>query len=274
MTLDSTHHHSSPRRPPAGTARFPSATQSQRRPVSVPDDEEDENEDREGDEEEDAYQRDGWPQRLPTSSRRYDLDMAAQATSRRYQFHPEQVQRIPPRRSAHQPPPIPVGQRVTEAHPTLAPRPQPRQSQQRRGQGLWWVILGALLALSLWVAVAWVTAWWTNTSNDWTYTRAFRTFSVDQAVGHNGDSAAHPSHFIVQNDHRHIILIELPANDAAKALIYAGPVLLGDGQESLPVTISFHLNAHTGRLDLLLHIQDQSYVFLNTGTKFVAPAGP
>jgi hypothetical protein len=248
----------------AGAARFASSTQGQR-PVSVPDDEDEDHD------EDDAQDRDVWPQRLPTSSRRYDLDADSQATSRRYQFHPEQVQRIPPRRSAQQPPAL-VGQRVTEAHPTFAPRPKSRQP--RRGHGLWWVILGALLALSLWIGAAWVTAWWTNTSNDWTYTRAFRTFSVDQAVGHNGDSAAHPSHFIVQNDHRHIILIELPANDAAKSLIYAGPVLLGDGQESLPVTISFQVNAHTGRLDLLLHIQDQSYVFLNTGTKFVAPAEP
>jgi hypothetical protein len=136
------------------------------------------------------------------------------------------------------------------------------------------VSLGAILALTLWIGAAWMNVWWTTTSADWTYTHAFRTFSLDQAVGHNGDSATRPSHFIVQNDHRHILLIELPANDASKALIYAGPVLIGDGQESLPVTISFQVNGQTGRLDLVLHIQDQSYVFLNTGTKFVAPPGP
>jgi len=62
-------------------------------------------------------------------------------------------------------------------------------------------------------------AWWAGVQNDWKFTASFRTFSVDQAVGHDGDSPTHPSHFIVQNDARRIIIIEFPANDASKVAI-------------------------------------------------------
>jgi len=138
---------------------------------------------------------------------------------------------------------------------------------------LWYAGIGAIVALILWVGAAWLSNKWTDTQNDWTYTQAFRTYSVDKAVGHNGDSDTHPSHFIVQNDKRRIIIIELPADNAAKAIIYSGPMLIGDGQDRTPITISFQLNAQTGRLDMVLHVQDQNYVFANNGTKFVEPSG-
>ena len=130
-----------------------------------------------------------------------------------------------------------------------------------------------MLALLLWVGGSWLGGWWASTQNDWTYTQAFRTYSVDQAVGHNHDSAAHPSHFIVQNDHGRVLLIELPADDPSKVVTYAGPLLLGDGQDRLPITISFQPDPQSGRLDLLLHVEGQSYVFVNTGTKFIPPTG-
>ena len=113
--------------------------------------------------------------------------------------------------------------------------------------------------------------WWSNIQANWTYTSSFRTFSVDKAVGHNNDSATHPSHFIVQNDKQHIIIIEGPANDASKSIIYSGPYLVGDGEEKTPVTISFVENLQTGKLDMVLHVEDQSYTFKNDGTKFVTP---
>jgi len=125
--------------------------------------------------------------------------------------------------------------------------------------------------LGLWVAGTWVSTKWTDTMNDWTYTQSFRTFSVDHVVGHNGDSSVHPSHFIVQNDKRQIVIIEFPADDEAKAIIYIGPQLIGDGQDRVPVTVSFQLNATTGKVDMVLHVLDQTYVFTNNGKKFVPP---
>jgi len=123
---------------------------------------------------------------------------------------------------------------------------------------------------ALWVGLSWFGNWWYTTQNDMTYTKAFRTFSVDFAVGHNNDRR-NPSHFIVQNDKGHIIIVELPADDARKAVIYTGPQLIGDGQERTPVTLRFSWNPQTGRYDLVLHIQNQTYVFTNDGKQFVPP---
>ena len=150
-----------------------------------------------------------------------------------------------------------------------------RRGYKRRIRVHWlvYVGIGVFIALILWLCGAWMINWWTNTQNDWTYTSSFRTYSTDAVVGHNHDSYNHPSHFIVQNDKRHIIIIELPADDFSKALIYSAPTLIGDGQEKTPVTISFQANTQTGRLDMVLHVQDTTYVFTNNGTKFITPQG-
>ena len=201
---------------------------------------------------------DQWTTRLPSSSRRY-TPQVWQKGNVNYTLHPNQpIQR---RRSAQATP-----QRQTEDTPVT------RTRHKHRMHWLVYAGIGAIIALTLWICAAWVINWWTGVQNDWKYTATFRTFSVDQAVGHNGDSTTHPSHFIVQNNKRRIIIIEFPDNDESKALIYAGPVLLGDGQEKTPVTISFQANTQTGRLEMVLHVQDQSYIFSNNGTKFVPPA--
>ena len=181
---------------------------------------------------------------------------------------------IPKSRSAstQQPPAQPYQQeRNTEGIDEEIERPR----GYRRPTPPWYLLLalGAVLALTVWISGAWVNKWWTDIQNDWTYTQTFRTFSVDKVVGHNNDSASHPSHFIVQNDKRHIIIIELPADDWSKSIIYSAPTLIGDGQEKTPATISFVADAQTGRLDLVLHVQDQNYLFVNNGTKFVTPQG-
>ena len=57
-----------------------------------------------------------------------------------------------------------------------------------------------------------------------------------------------------------------------KAVIYVGPTLIADGGDRIPVTLSFQRNPRTGRLDLVLHIEDQQYLFPNTGTRLVPPS--
>jgi hypothetical protein len=180
---------------------------------------------------------------------------------------------IPPRRSAqYQQPPEQQYQQeqYTEGIDVAVERPS-----YRRRTPPWYLFLaiGAVIALILWISGAWINKWWTDTQNDWTYTQAFRTFSIDAVVGHNQDSESHPSHFIVQNDKRHIVIIELPADDFSKAVIYSAPTLIGSGQEKTPATISFQANVQTGRLDMVLHVEDQTYLFVNNGTKFITPQG-
>src|SRR5215469_14944380 len=180
---------------------------------------------------------------------------------------------IPPRRSP-QPPAQPY-QQARHRECIDEERARPR-GYRRRVRLPWYALLalGAVVALTVWISGAWVNNRWTEPQNDWTYTQAFRTFSIDEVVGHNHDSASHPSHFIVQNDKRHILIIELPADDWSKAILYSAPTLIGDGQEKTPATISFQANVQTGRLDMVLHVEDQKYLFPNNGTKFVTPQGP
>jgi hypothetical protein len=222
---------------------------------------------------------DEWPP--PMATRVYRYDGASQGGSMRYEFHPDQVQTYPniPRRSSRAA--LTQGQRrVQEPLPAYEedeeePRTRRPGTYRSMVRCPWYALLavGAILALTLWIGGAWINRWWTETQNDWTYTQAFRTFSLNAVVGHNHDSARHPSHFIVQNDNRHIIIVELPANDVSKAIIYSAPTLIGDGQEKTPVTISFQANPQTGRLDLVLLVQDTTYTFPNNGTKFITPQG-
>ena len=109
-------------------------------------------------------------------------------------------------------------------------------------------------------------AWWQVHTDDVTYGRP-RTFQMDAVVGHM-DSAANPTHFIFLNLNRHVVIIELPGGDASHAVIYTGPTLFGDGQDLTPITGEVRDVNGDGKLDLIVHIQDQRLVFINDGTKF------
>ena len=100
-----------------------------------------------------------------------------------------------------------------------------------------------------------------------------RTYQIDAVVGHNGDNAAHPSHFTFENLHAKIIITEFPAGDASKAIVYTGPPLIGQDAESVPVTGSFADVNGDGKPDMIVQVMNQRFVYLNTGTKFVS-AGP
>ncbi len=119
--------------------------------------------------------------------------------------------------------------------------------------------------LALWVLGNLAVNWWNVTQDDWHYGRP-RTFQIDMRVGHNDDVT--PSHFIAMNLNRHIIIIEFPGGDPTKAKDYLGPTLFGGGQDLTPVTLSFKDVNGDGKLDMIVHIQDQTFVFLNDGTQF------
>jgi hypothetical protein len=95
-------------------------------------------------------------------------------------------------------------------------------------------------------------------------------FQTDAFVGHD-DTADHPSHFMAINLNRKVMVIEIPGGDASHAQIYLGPTLLGDGQDLTPITLSFQDVNGDGKPDMLIHILDQTVVFLNNGRTFVAP---
>lgn len=121
--------------------------------------------------------------------------------------------------------------------------------------------LGMILMLVLWTLLTLAANWWNTTMDDIRYGRP-RTFQTDAVVG-QGDSAANPSHFIALNLNGRIEVIEFPGGDASKARIYLGPQLYGNGQDLIPVTLSFldvNGNHHPA---MILHFQDTRIVYVN-----------
>ncbi len=128
------------------------------------------------------------------------------------------------------------------------------------------VLIASVVTILLIMVLGALGSWWHTYQDDLHYGRP-RTLQMDAVVGH-GDSAAHPSHFIFLNLHRHVEIIELSAGDPAHTHIYAGPVLYGDGQDLTPVTGEFKDIHNNGRPEMIVHIGDQQIVYANDGTMF------
>jgi hypothetical protein len=129
------------------------------------------------------------------------------------------------------------------------------------------VVVGMLLMAALFLMMNSLSSWWQIHQEDVTYGRP-RTYQVNAVVGHN-DSPSNPSHFIFLNLNRHVVIIEMPGGDTAHARIYSGPTLFGNGQDLTPVTGEFKDVNGDGKLDMIVHIQDQVLVYINNGTQFV-----
>ncbi len=205
--------------------------------------------------------------RLPTSARRWTTTdpsrQVIQRPSYDVQVHsgytlPKSVPRRSSRQQAQQTPP-----RLETGKQHVSPRPKRLH---------WMLILGIGMCamLVLWIVGSVLLTWWHGRQDDMTYGRP-RTFQTDAVVGHN--DASTPSHFIAINLHRQIEVLECPGGDCSKAIVYVGPLLVGAGQDLDPVTLEFKDVNRDGKLDMLIHVSDQTFVFLNDAGKF-RPARP
>jgi len=140
------------------------------------------------------------------------------------------------------------------------------RDQQRGLHWLLYVGVGMLVMLVLWVVGSAALAWGLARYDDIRYGYP-RTFQTDAVVGH-GDDPQHPSHFIAINLHRHIVIIEFMGGNPARSISYGGPYLFEAGGDQIPVTLEFRDVTGDGKPDMLIHIQDQTIVFVNTGTQF------
>jgi hypothetical protein len=138
-----------------------------------------------------------------------------------------------------------------------------RPQQTRRMHWLFWVGLGMLALLAGYVLLTTISTWWQVQQDNWRYGNP-RTFQTDAVVGHGPGK----SHFIVVNLDGQVEIIECPAQDCTKAVIYPGPRLLGSGAALIPVTISFEDVNGDGKPDMLVHVEGQTFVWLNTGKQF------
>src|SRR5260370_771430 len=126
--------------------------------------------------------------------------------------------------------------------------------------------LGMMAMLLLFLLGTWATNAWQQHQLDSQYGNP-RTWQVDEVVGHD-DSTMHPTHFIFMNLNARVVIIELPGGDVSHARIYSGPHIFGDDASSIPVTGEFRDVNGDGRLDLIVHVGTQSFVYLNDGAQF------
>ncbi len=134
-----------------------------------------------------------------------------------------------------------------------------------RGSGLHWTVLVGLTLLCMLVGFVVFSAlgnWWQRSQDDLHYGMP-RTYQMDGVVGHQ-DSVTHPSHFIALNLDGHLSVMEMPGGDVSKTVIYAGPIIYGQGAGLVAVTLSV---AHDGqgKPELILHYQNNE-VILSDGT--------
>lgn len=198
--------------------------------------------------------------RRPSSARKYQQPIEQDAIDG---LGGQQVPGIPRRRASGG---LKTGNGVASHSDkrTAAPLTEKLQSQKRFP--LMAVLLGMGVAIVLVVGLSVVGSWWRVYQDDLQYGRP-RTFQFDAVVGH-GDSPSNPTHFILINLNRHVEIIELPGGDGAHARIYLGPTLFGDGQDLTPVTGEVRDVNGDGKPDLIVHIQDQTLVFINDGMEF------
>jgi hypothetical protein len=168
--------------------------------------------------------------RLPTSTRRY------------YDTHGNQV--------------IQRGSKRIVIHDEPPPK--------RRIHWALMVGIGMLLMLGLYVGFNVAGTWWANHQLDAAYGFP-RTYQLD-AIVYPGDTSEHPSHYIFLNLNGQVEIIELPHGDSAHARIYKGPRLFSDNAPLIPVTGEFR--TVNGKVEMLVHIQDQVIVYINDGTQF------
>lgn len=147
----------------------------------------------------------------------------------------------------------------------------PRKAPRGSSGGLrfhWLVYVGlAIIGMVIcWVLLTSFLSWWQLTQDDLHYGRP-RTAQYDVVVGHN-DSNANKSHFIAINLRRHVEVIECPAGDCSKARVMVGPVLIGPNEDLAPVTLTFKDVNSDGKIDIIVNVQDNHFVFINDNGTF------
>ena len=174
-----------------------------------------------------------YPQRMPSSTRRYTTTQGHQVIERgnkRIVIH-------------YEPPPA-----------------------KRRFHWTLFVGLALLTMVAGWIAFTLLGNWWSAKQLDWKYGTP-RTFQTDQFVGH-GDSPEHPNHFIALNVGGTIEVVELNTTNPKADHIY---VITTVSNSAEPVSVDFTDLNHDEKIDMLVTIgvgSSYTVMLLNDGTEF------
>jgi hypothetical protein len=130
----------------------------------------------------------------------------------------------------------------------------------------WSLILGVgmILMLALWAGGSMALNWWQNHQLDSMFGMP-RIFHAG-AVVYPSDTSDHPSHYIFLNLNGTVAIVEIPHGDISHARMYKGPAIYADNPGYTPVTGEFR--QVNGKMELIVHIGDQQFIYLNDGTQF------
>lgn len=167
---------------------------------------------------------------------------------------------------------------LIQTTPRGTTKPQPAPKKNVLAGKVHWLLplgIGMIAMLVLWEVGSLLLAWGLARYDDFRYGNP-RTYQTNAVVGHGGDSPAHLSHFIAVNLNRQAIVVEFPAGSQSGAMSYVVPYyILGPGGDMTPITLEFRDVTGDGKPDMIIHIhlqsQDQTFVFVNDGTKFRPP---
>ncbi|MGI8588910.1 MAG: hypothetical protein ACR2M0_14690 [Chloroflexia bacterium] len=129
------------------------------------------------------------------------------------------------------------------------------------------MLVGASVAsvLALYLALSALFGFAQTKLDDMQYGRP-RTTHLDAYVGHAGEQAGQPTHFIAMNLDRRIVLVELPGGDTKNATTITGPYLFGDNEDLTPAKLSAEDVNGDGQPDLILMIKNEELVYINDKT--------
>lgn len=148
-------------------------------------------------------------------------------------------------------------------------RPTSFSSQRHLFHPLFFVSIGLLLTLFLWLGAAKIMNWSRNEINAIQYGYP-RTFQIDVVVG-QGDSVQHPSHFIAINLHGRVTIIDFPAGDPSRAWKMVSSSIPGPDADLAVVILRFIDVNHNGMPDMIVEGGGIQSILINDGKTFRPP---
>ena len=144
-------------------------------------------------------------------------------------------------------------------------------AQRQTFSNLHWTVpvgltMTAMLLLALIIQFAW--AWGTSLYNDLHFGMP-RTMQVDAFVGHESGGKV-PSHFLAENLHGQVLIIEFPGGDVRHARVFVGPQITGADADQVPVRLSFLArNGGHASPDMMVQFGDMAIWYKNDHGTFL-----